>query len=371
MNCLAELDRFDAARFLTDYWSRQPCLIRGWLQPEARDLDDMLTLAAAEDLPTRLISGSLAGDEWRVLHGIQRPDELPSEARDWTVLVQEMDKACPQVASILDAFDFLPHWLLDDVMISEAVPGGSVGPHQDAYDVFLVQVKGHRRWELARRDDFEADARFELALIGNWTAEVSIETGPGDVLYLPPGVGHHGVATDRCQTWSVGLRTPSGPELMFPLAERLLDEEAAGARLRVTDIDERYPDRIDAALIRQARQLLEQGLALDDRDLGRLLATFLTRWRLWPGDESVELAAITRQLRAGHAVYLAATARLALLGEDQLYVNGEPIDCPPELALDLSRRRRLHGDWLAHENALDQLLELGAIQRPLGPSVVR
>ena len=33
-------------------------------------------------------------------------------------------------------------------MISIAAPGGSVGPHVDSYDVFLLQARGRRRWLL-------------------------------------------------------------------------------------------------------------------------------------------------------------------------------------------------------------------------------
>ena len=35
-------------------------------------------------------------------------------------------------------------------MISFATPGGSVGPHVDNYDVFLLQGLGRRRWGISR-----------------------------------------------------------------------------------------------------------------------------------------------------------------------------------------------------------------------------
>lgn len=370
MNQLPEIDGFDASTFLTDYWNRQPCLIRGWLRPEAIEVATMLSLAAANELPTRLVEGAREAEDWRVTHGLVDINELPDRERDWTLLVQELDKVDADVAAVLDEFRFLPHWILDDIMVSQAAPGGSVGPHKDAYDVFLVQVAGRRRWELSTRTDFEPDQRFELALIGDWSAELAIDVEPGDVLYLPPGVGHHGVARTDCQTWSVGLRTPSGPELMFQLADTLLDDPGFNERLQARTIDPQQPDIIQPELIAQARRLLEQSLKLDDRALGRMLATFLTRWRLWPGDELVDLSMITRQLRAGHPVHLATTARLALF-DDQLFVNGEQIDCNPSLALELSRKRCLSSAWLGLDEALEQLLELGAIARPLGPAVVR
>ncbi|MFO1298520.1 MAG: cupin domain-containing protein [Rubrivivax sp.] len=36
-------------------------------------------------------------------------------------------------------------------MVSWASDGGGVGPHVDAYDVFLLQVSGRRRWRGRRR----------------------------------------------------------------------------------------------------------------------------------------------------------------------------------------------------------------------------
>lgn len=55
----------------------------------------------------------------------------------------------PQVSDLLGKFQFIPSWRVDDIMVSYAPKGGSVGPHVDNYDVFLLQVKakptGHER----------------------------------------------------------------------------------------------------------------------------------------------------------------------------------------------------------------------------------
>ena len=47
-------------------------------------------------------------------------------------------------------FDFIPSWRLDDIMISYAPEGSSVGPHFDQYDVFLLQAKGQREWKIGQ-----------------------------------------------------------------------------------------------------------------------------------------------------------------------------------------------------------------------------
>ena len=43
------------------------------------------------------------------------------------------------------------------LMISFAAPGGSVGPHFDNYDVFLLQAEGQRRWKIGQM--CEADSK--------------------------------------------------------------------------------------------------------------------------------------------------------------------------------------------------------------------
>src|SRR6266481_5110950 len=67
----------------------------------------------------------------------------------WTVLVQHVDAHVEAAADLIEEFDFLPRWRVDDVMASLAAPQGSVGPHVDGYDVFLVQGRGRRRWRIA------------------------------------------------------------------------------------------------------------------------------------------------------------------------------------------------------------------------------
>jgi 50S ribosomal protein L16 3-hydroxylase len=46
------------------------------------------------------------------------PARLPD--RDWTVLVQEVDRHIPAVADLWDQhFSFVPSWRRDDVMVSD------------------------------------------------------------------------------------------------------------------------------------------------------------------------------------------------------------------------------------------------------------
>jgi 50S ribosomal protein L16 3-hydroxylase len=158
--------------------------------------------------------------------------------QDWTLLVQDVDKWDADVASVLQAFTFLPRWRIDDIMVSFAAPGGSVGAHVDQYDVFLLQAQGHRRWQIDNGPNpplgFRNDV--ELKLLREFTPTHEWVLGPGDMLYLPPGVPHHGVAEDACLTFSVGMRAPSAAELLGDFVDTLAADADEALRYRDPDL---------------------------------------------------------------------------------------------------------------------------------------
>ncbi len=366
MIAVERLEPFDAGRFLQQFWQRRPCLISGWLDPLPLTLPELIEAAAEHQLPARLITGTQQRADWTVEHGPIEAGELPESEQDWTVLVQEMDKYSSRVGMVMSDFrHFLPDWMLDDIMVSHAMPGGSVGAHVDAYDVFLVQARGTRRWQLATEFDSRMDERFEMALLRSWRAETELLVGPGETLYLPAGVAHHGVAEDECQTWSVGLRTPSGPELIFFLAESLASGDARNPRLKVTRPDDELAARITPETVRQARSLMEQALAVDDESLELMLGQFLSSWRLWTcEDPADDIEAVSQQLQKKASITLDASARIAVsgpAGRERVFVNGEAIECTAQMAKHLAATRELDHSWLNHPTGLDQLVECGAL----------
>ncbi|UZW63153.1 cupin domain-containing protein [Lysobacter enzymogenes] len=273
------------AAFLRDYWQKRPLLIRNAfpglqspLQPE-----DLAGLACEEGALARLIQHDRARDHYSVRHGPFEESDFPGLPRqDWTLLVQDVDKWDADVAALLPAFAFLPRWRIDDVMISFAAPGGSVGAHVDQYDVFLLQGQGHRRWQIDASpnppQDFRNDA--ELKLLREFEPSHEWLLGPGDMLYLPPGVPHHGVAEDACLTFSIGMRAPSSAELMGDYIDTLAAD--ADEALRYADPDlapPRDPNEIDAAAMQRAVQALN-ALRMNDPDrLGDWFGRFITVYR--------------------------------------------------------------------------------------------
>ncbi len=202
--------------------------------------------------------------------------------RDWTLLVQDVDKWDPDVRALLGHFDFLPRWRLDDIMISFAAPGGSVGAHVDQYDVFLLQAQGHRHWQIdasdnpstAFRDDVELKLLREFHPTHDWVL------GPGDMLYLPPGVPHHGVAEDACLTFSVGMRAPSAAELLGDFVDTLAADADDDLRYRDDDLRPPHdPNEIDAAAMTRAVAALNALRMNDPERLGDWFGRFMTLYR--------------------------------------------------------------------------------------------
>lgn len=205
------LGDIDIDVFLRDYWHKKPLLIRNAL-PDVKapvDADELAGLALDEEVESRLIQFNPKADDWHLDHGPlaeERFSELPE--KNWTLLVQGVDHWVPEAADLLEQFNFIPNWRVDDLMISYAVDGGGVGPHYDNYDVFLIQTSGTRRWELGPLCDENSPRRDNtpVMILPEWNPEVVYELNPGDILYLPPRVAHNGIAVgDDCMTCSVAF----------------------------------------------------------------------------------------------------------------------------------------------------------------------
>ena len=231
------LNHFDPAAFLRDNWQKQPLLIRSpwsaWTNP--LDPDDLASLACDDDIESRLIVAKRKG--LRLEHGPFRSKRFAKLGKyPWTLLVQAVDHAVPAVATLLDAFRFLPNWRIDDVMVSYASDGGGVGAHFDQYDVFLIQGLGRRRWQVGERCDHATPLlpHDDLRLLADFQPMQEWLLEPGDILYLPPGIAHNGIAVgDDCMTYSIGCRAPSIAELIAGWSDHVIEQLAD---------DDRYAD---------------------------------------------------------------------------------------------------------------------------------
>jgi len=214
--------------FLSEYWQKKPLLIKQALADFNNPIspEELAGLACEASVESRIILEKDGQLPWELRKGpFQESDFSQLPKTHWTLLVQDVEKHLPELSWLTDLFHFIPDWRLDDLMISFASDQGSVGPHLDAYDVFLLQAYGKRHWKInadASRP-MEKLSQTELAILKTFEAEQEWIVEPGDLLYLPPGVAHYGIAEGDCMTYSIGFRAPSHINMVEHYADDILE----------------------------------------------------------------------------------------------------------------------------------------------------
>jgi 50S ribosomal protein L16 3-hydroxylase len=313
-------------RFLRDVWHKRPLLIRNAV-PEFAGLltpGKMQQLACREDVESRLIQGS--GKSWQLDHGpFTKKTFMRLPERDWTLLVQSLNHFLPEADALLTRFNFIPHARLDDLMVSYAVPGGSVGPHFDSYDVFLLQGKGHRRWQISTQTDLAILDDAPLKILRRFKAEEEWVLGPGDMLYLPPHVAHYGVAEDECMTYSIGFRAPTTEELAHGFLMHLQDTLTLEGRYADPDLRlQAHPGEISRAMLAQIEGMVAR-IKWNKRDIAEFAGRYLSEPKpnvfFDPPEAPLGRAAFNKQAnKAG--VALNPKSRLLFSG-GRFFINGE------------------------------------------------
>lgn len=333
-----QLSHFDPALFLRDYWQKKPLLIRNpwgeWRNP--LEPDELAGLACEEGVESRLIT---LGDDRLAMESGPLPETRFGQlgGRPWTLLVQAVDHHVPQVAALIDPFRFVPNWRIDDVMVSYATDGGGVGAHFDQYDVFLVQGLGRRRWQVGGLCDSATPLlpHDDLRLIADFVPEQEWILEPGDILYVPPRVAHHGVAVgDDCMTYSVGFRAPSRAELVEHWSEALVDAMPDEDRYADPDLARQAnPGEIAPAAIDRLHGLVTAALA--DRDaFARWFGQYSSSPKYpdtdWRPEEPMEAGDVAAMLAEGAALCRNPASRFSFVRQGDgllLFVDGKCFDC--------------------------------------------
>ncbi|MDE2455989.1 MAG: cupin domain-containing protein, partial [Burkholderiales bacterium] len=316
---LALLGGLTPAAFMRRHWQKKPLLVRQAWPAAAAPLERaaLFELAASDDVESRLVDRR--DGRWRVRQGPLARRSLPPIARPhWTLLVQGLDLHVAAARELLERFRFIPDARVDDLMLSWASDGGGVGPHLDDYDVFLIQVQGRRRWRIGRVADESWLEGVPLKILRRFEPEHDWVLEPGDLLYLPPGWGHDGVAEGECMTASAGFRVPSQQGLAREIVQRLAEDEDDAPRRLYRDPRQpaaERPAEIPAPLADFARRAVQQALeragALE-RALGEVLSE--PKPRVWFEGRA--------PLRPGQGVVVDAKTRM-LYDARHLFVNGE------------------------------------------------
>ena len=372
----APLGKLGTQQFLEHYWQKQPCLIRQAIEnfKPLLDGDDLAGLACEEMAESRLIKGTYETRDWTVTNGpLSEQDFSELSDKNWTLLVQDVEKHYAPLQALMQQFSFIPQWRLDDLMISFAATGGSVGPHVDQYDVFLLQAEGTRRWQIAQNYEPALLEDCPLNVLNQFMPEQEWILEPGDMLYLPPNVAHHGIALDPGMTWSIGSRAPSAADLLQSLGEWLAYSENEGGRYSDPDLKPAArAGEINVKALRELRGLMLSGID-ESANIDNYLAAFLSRFRLahdpLPPPKMIQPEKLLKGLQNGVSLFRNPWTRLTWVENTacaRLYAAGQPYDCSTWLAESLCEweQPRIRPDMLDHEAllTLTKLVNAGHFQ---------
>lgn len=300
--------------FLRRYWQKRPLLVRAAFPGfEGIVTEKALSrLAQRDDVESRIVERRRGAR--KTAHGPFA--EISARPSGWTLLVNGVNLHVPAADALLQRFNFVPQARLDDVMVSYASPGGGVGPHVDSYDVFLLQGPGRRAW------------RFD---------DKRVVVQPGDLLYLPPGVRHDGVALETCFTYSIGFRAPRGAELAAAFLDWLHERGLPEARYRDPGLaPAASPGRIPTEMVSFARKLLRR-IRWSPGEVERFLGEYLS-------EPKAHVVFEPGRRRAGTRVSLDPRTRLLYRGA-RFFINGESLEVRGAAARflrELANRRMAH-----------------------------
>ncbi len=334
MNILGDIS---CEEFLNEYWQKKPLLIRNAFPDFESPVnpDDIAGLALEEDVESRILIEDVSNQTWQVKHGPFTEEnftELPKE--NWTLLVQAVDQWIPEFADLLEQFRFIPTWRKDDLMVSFAPKGGSVGPHYDLYDVFLVQGMGQRTWQVGPKCS-ESDATVDdvpVKILKSMQTDHEWVLNPGDMLYLPPSYAHHGVAVNDCMTFSIGFRAPSEAEVLQGFTDHLASELTNDQRYTDPALKDASatPALIDDDAIERFSQMLQDKINQKDQ-LKTWLAQYMTEPKYEdlhePLEEELEWLDIDSLFQEAQHLTQNETSRWAYFkdeGQVSLFINGQP-----------------------------------------------
>lgn len=332
----------DESVFLRDYWQQKPLLLRGAFPGFQTPLtpDELAGLSVESDSTARLITCD--DDGIYQLESGPIPEERFSRltGNRWSLLVTDVEKLLPELRAWMEPFGFLPQWRVDDLMISYAPDGASVGAHVDEYDVFLLQASGTRTWAIDSSGQ-QLDAPVKpgvLRILKDFNPTDVWDLAAGDMLYLPAGFAHHGIAKgENCTTWSIGFRAPLFSDMIYRVADQIT-QLYNQRRFRDGPLDIANAGEISHQVIRQFQKIWTDAVQLDDAQFTQLIGQWLTETDNLP---EVAEGAVVHTGKTEFSV--APFSRLGWIEKSEtndsgtvwLFADGARHDCPRELAVRL------------------------------------
>ena len=362
------LGNLSTEQFLKEYWQKKTLVIRNAFANFTSPItaEELAGLSCEDGVNSRIVIEKDGDHLWQPIHGPMNEDifsKLPET--HWTLLVNDVEKYIPELAWIIDQFRFIPEWRMDDLMISYAPEGGSVGPHMDLYDVFILQAQGHRRWQINSQPVAEDNqvSGTPLRIQKDFSAEEEWLLAPGDLIYIPPGVSHYGVATDDCMSFSIGFRATSHAELVNDFIGYITQDLDSSLTYRDPDLKaQNNPNEITPEAINRVRDIFKDYLDPDNPKLTEWLGRFVSDTKTDISAEvSDDISSITEI--KDKILMRNPASRFAFINNNDalLFIDGDSYPVSKDFAVTLCKDRSIDSASLiasAKDNEQSLLIEL-------------
>lgn len=368
--------------FMKQYWQKKPVVMRGAVKAGSSafiEADELAGLACEAEFQPRIIKKGEGGPaDWALELGPFSENELRSlpSTGSWCLLLNDLEKHVPEAADLLNLFDVFPRWRVADVQASISANGGSVGAHSDQFDVFLYQAEGCKRWSISDNTEYAPDnekaffAESEVRVLKKFDPKFCSVLEPGDILYLPPKVAHHGVAEDCdavCITYSIGFLAPLHDDLTLSYAQYYIDNRDDAGRWTDPWLQpQRDVGRISPGAVTQAAEIINSLTPKNEADIARWFGCHVTAGQdcdfalIAPEEQLPAASLITRWIEEG---FLARRAEIKFafvqdvndgsLEGCLLFAGGQAWALKSERGIELARHIANHddvdaGDWVGH-----------------------
>lgn len=216
--------------FLQTYWNKKPLLIKGAVKntEEFATREDFIEMSKDEYFETRMVYEKGGEYPWQAKLGPFKDADFKDNAL-WTLICHNLELLNPDFFELKKQVRFIPDWNFDDVMATISKKGASVGAHIDDYSVFILQGSGTRKWMLEERANPEYVPNLDIKLLKTFKPDIEWVLEPGDMLYLPPNLAHHGVSLEDSISYSLGFKSIRYKDLLDFHANEILnkvDEES-------------------------------------------------------------------------------------------------------------------------------------------------
>jgi 50S ribosomal protein L16 3-hydroxylase len=219
------LGKLSDKQFTNNYWNKKPLLIRNALKEisDFADFSDFMAMGKDSEFESRMVYESGGDYPWQAKGGPFKAADFKKNAL-WTLICHNLELLNSDFYKLKEYVNFIPDWHFDDVMATISKKGASVGAHIDDYSVFIIQGKGRRKWLLEENPNPEYIENLDIKLLKNFNPKIEWILEPGDMIYIPPNVAHHGVSLEDSISYSIGFKSIRYKNLLDQFATDLMVE---------------------------------------------------------------------------------------------------------------------------------------------------